>query len=192
MVGIKVMKKNFYENLISSKPYIIAEIGSNHNGSIQLGNKHIKAAKISGADCVKFQSWTPNTLYSMEMIQDKKFKKEIVKYQTTREQLNSFYKYSKKINIDFASSVFSKDEVDFIHKYTKPPFIKIASMDLNNLDLITYAAKTKLPIIISTGLSNLSDVDDAVRAIESMKIKGLLYCIVFQTIHQRLELNLKI
>ena len=115
---------------------------------------------------------------------DKKFKKEIVKYQTTREQLNSFYKYSKKINIDFASSVFSKDEVDFIHKYTKPPFIKIASMDLNNLDLITYAAKTKLPIIISTGLSNLSDVDDAVRAIESMKNKRIVI-LHYQTIHQK-------
>ena len=180
MVGIKVMKKNFYDNLISSsKPYIIAEIGSNHNGSIQLGNKLIKAAKISGADCVKFQSWTPNTLYSMEMIKDKKFKKEIVKYQTTREQLNSFYKYSNKVNIDFASSVFSKDEIDFIYKFTKTPFIKIASMDLNNLDLITYAARTKLPIIISTGLSNLSDVDDAVRAIESMKNKKIviLHCI---------------
>ena len=60
----------------------------------------------------------------MEMIQDKKFKKEIVKYQTTREQLNSFYKYSKKINIDFASSVFSKDEVDFIHNIQNPRLLK--------------------------------------------------------------------
>ena len=174
------MKKNFYDKLISSsKPYIIAEIGSNHNGSIQLGNKLIKAAKTSGADCVKFQSWTPDTLYSMEMIKDIKFKQEISKYQTTKEQIRTFYRYSKKINIDFASSVFSKDEIDFIHKSIKPPFIKIASMDLNNLELITYAASTKIPIMISTGLSNLSDVDNAVRAIESMKNKKIiiLHCI---------------
>ncbi len=174
------MKNNFYENLLSSsQPYIIAEIGSNHNGSISLGKKIIKNAKNSGADCVKFQSWTPETLYNMHSLSDKNFKNDIIKYQTTQNQLQKFFDFSKSLKIDFSSSVFSKQEIDFVANKLNVPFIKIASMDLNNMDLISYAAKKNKPLIISTGLSTLSEIDNAIRVIEENNNKKIiiLHCI---------------
>ena len=174
------MNNNFYKNLLSSsQPYIIAEIGSNHNGSISLGKNIIKHAKNSGADCVKFQSWTPETLYNMPNLSDKNFKNDIIKYQTTQNQLQKFFDFSKSLKIDFSSSVFSKQEIDFVDNKLNVPFIKIASMDLNNIDLISYAAKKNKPLIISTGLSTLSEIDNAIRVIEENNNKKIiiLHCI---------------
>lgn len=174
------MIKNFYKSLLSSSdPYIIAEIGSNHNGSISLGKKIIKLAKSSGANCVKFQSWTPDTLYNIKNLTDKNLKNDIFKYQTTKNQLKKFFDYSKSLKIDFSSSVFSKQEIDFVTSKLNVPFIKIASMDLNNIDLISYAAKKNKPLVISTGLSTLSEIDNAIKAIEENKNNEIviLHCV---------------
>ena len=174
------MIRNFYKSLLSSSdPYIIAEIGSNHNGSISLGKKIIKLAKSSGANCVKFQSWTPDTLYNIKNLTDNNLKNDIFKYQTTKNQLKKFFDYSKSLKIDFSSSVFSKQEIDFVTSKLNVPFIKIASMDLNNIDLISYAAKKNKPLVISTGLSTLSEIDNAIKAIEENKNNEIviLHCI---------------
>lgn len=183
--------------------YIIAEIGANHNGDMQLAKKMISSAKQAGADCVKFQSWTPESLVSKEEYErnqvytDSKKKhfgslREMVeKYALTRDNHFELKKYCDEINIDFSSSPFSKEEVDLLVELDVP-FIKIASMDINNHPLVKYAARSMKPIILSTGMSELSEIDEAIRLInnEGNRNITLLHCISiyppkFEDIHLR-------
>ena len=179
---------NFYNKILNSKyPYIIAEIGSNHNGSTNLAKKLIKKAKLGGADAVKFQSWSKNSLFSKKSFEDNYFLKDdyrnrsdtnlediLEKYSFKENQMIAAANFAKKNKIDFSSTPFSVNEVDFLINKIRPPFIKIASMDLNNIPFIEYIAKKKLPIIISTGLSNLKEIDLAISTIEKCKNKKII------------------
>ena len=161
-------------------PYIIAELGSNHNGDMEIAKKLIKSAKSSGADCVKFQSWSKETIFSKLKYEENFFLaddyrnrkdytlEEIVEeYAISEDELFEMKEYSSKIEIDFASTPFSVKEVDFLLDELDAPFVKIASMDVNNYPYLDYVAKKKKPIILSTGLSNLSEVNKAIETIES-------------------------
>lgn len=174
------------------EPYIIAELGSNHNGDMNFAKKLIEAAKDKGADCVKFQSWTTNTIFSKKVYEDNYFladdyrdrddytlKQIVDEFSISEKQLYEMNKYCDEIEIDFASTPFSKQEVDFLVDVIDVSFIKVASMDLNNIPFIKYIAKKGKPIILSTGLSTISEIDESVRAIleeENDKII-LLHCV---------------
>jgi len=160
-------------------PYIIAELGSNHNGDMDLAKKLILAAKESGADCVKFQSWSKSTLFSKKKYEDNYFiaddyrdrddysLEEIVDaYAISADELSQMKKFSDEVGIDCTSTPFSKDEADFLVDVLESPFIKVASMDVNNYPFLSYLAKKDKPIILSTGLSELHEIDKAVRTIE--------------------------
>ena len=160
-------------------PYIIAELGSNHNGDMEICKKLIQAAKDSGADCVKFQSWSKDTLFAKIKYEENYFLaddyrnredyslEEIVDaYAISEKELIDMKEFCSKLDIDFASTPFSIREVDFLVNELNAPFIKIASMDVNNFPFLEYVAKKNKPIILSTGLSTLSDIDEAVRTIE--------------------------
>jgi sialic acid synthase SpsE len=160
-------------------PYIIAEVGSNHNGDMDLAKKLIDAAKKSGADCVKFQSWSKDTIFSKIKYEENVFlsddyrnrddyslEKIVEEYSISEEQLIEMRDYSQKIGIDFTSTPFSKREVDFMVQNLNVDFIKIASMDLNNYQFLDYVARKGKPIILSTGLSTLAEIDKAVSVIE--------------------------
>ncbi len=171
---------NFSMNRIKnySEPYIIAEIGSNHNGDMELAKKMIDSAKECGADAVKFQSWTDKTLIARdEYNRNSKYndspkkhfgslKEMVEKYYLREEQHYLLKKYCDTLGIDFCSSVFSEREVDLLCE-VEAPFFKIASMDINNLRLLRYAAEKMKPIMLSTGMATLSEIDTAVRTIES-------------------------
>ena len=174
------------------KPYIIAEIGANHNGDVNLGKELIQQAKDAGADCVKFQSWSSESIFSKKVYDDNYFlgddyrnRKDftleaIVKaYSVSEEQLLEFKAFADQLGIDCTSTPFSKKEVDFLVKELKTPFIKVASMDLNNYPFLEYIAQQNLPIVISTGLSNLDEIDKAIRTIEDAGNKQIciLHCI---------------
>lgn len=176
------MKPNFnYENIKNfSKPYIIAELGSNHNGDINLAKKMIDKAKECGADCVKFQSWTKDTIFSKKVYKDNYFLKDdyrnrsdftleeiVEKFSVSEKELFELKNYCDKVGIDFSSTPFSKKEVDFLVDMLNVDFIKIASMDLNNYPFLEYIAKKGKPIVISVGLSTLSDIDEAIRTIKN-------------------------
>lgn len=163
----------------NEEPYIIAEIGSNHNGDMDLAMKLIEAAKKSGADCVKFQSWSKNSIFSLRKYEENYFLQddyrnrddftleEIVEaYAISESQLLDMKKFSLKNKIDFTSTPFTKKEVDYLVNELDSPFIKIASMDLNNYRFLDYAAKKNKPIVLSTGLSTLAEIDEAIRTIE--------------------------
>ena len=177
------MKNQLAENkkfLSSSGPYIIAEIGANHNGDMSLAKKLIIEAKAAGADCVKFQSWTKNSVFSEKVYKQNRFieddyrdredytLEEIVEeYAISEQELLDMKKFSDEIGIDCSSTPFSEKEADFLVDKMDAPFIKVASMDLNNYPFLEYLAKKGKPLVISTGLSELYEIDKAIKTIEN-------------------------
>lgn len=162
------------------KPYIVAELNSSHGGKIETAKEMIDAAKECGCDCVKFQSWSPETLYSDEYYKDNPIAKRFVKkFSLTSEQLLELSLYCKEIRIDFSSTPYSNDEVDFLVEKTDAPFIKIASMEINNIPFLKYIAGKGIPIVLSTGMSTLNEIREAVKAIESTGNNQLciLHCV---------------
>jgi sialic acid synthase SpsE len=163
-----------------SKPYVIAELGANHNGDMDLAKKMIIEAKEAGADCVKFQSWSKDTIFAREKYEDNYFiaddyrdrddytlEKIVEEYSISENELLDMKVFADEVGIDCSSTPFSKAEADFLVEKMKSPFIKVASMDLNNLPFLDYLARKNLPMIISTGLSELHEIDKAVRVIEN-------------------------
>lgn len=174
------------------QPYVIAEIGSNHNGDMELAKKMIDEAKRCGADCVKFQSWSKDTIFSKKVYTDNYFLRDDYRNRTdyTLEEIVDEYsidradhyllkEYCDSIGIEFNSTPFSRGEVDLLVDELKVPFIKIASMDLNNIPFLTYVAKKGLPVVISTGLCDLADVSDAVKCLRENGCDEivLLHCV---------------
>lgn len=181
-----------FENIKNfDTPYIIAEIGANHNGDIKLAQKLIDQAVEAGADCVKFQSWSKNSIFAKEVYEANYFLaddyrerddytlEEIVEeFSLDKEEFRQLKNYCDQKNIDFGCTPFSEAEVDFLVDDLKIPFLKIASMDLNNLPFLEYMAKKKVPLILATGLSEMSEIDEAVRMIEKYHNKIiLLHCV---------------
>lgn len=175
-----------------NKPYIIAELGANHNGDMQLAKKLIIEAKEVGADCVKFQSWSKDSVFSKQKYEENCFiaddyrdrddfsLEEIVdKYAISEKELLEMKAFSDKVGIDCTSTPFSKSEADFLVDKLNTPFIKVASMDLNNYPFLEYLAKKNKPLIISTGLSELYEIDRAVKVIEQAGNKNIiiLHCV---------------
>lgn len=174
------------------KPYVIAELGSNHNGNMELAKKLIVEAKEAGADCVKFQSWSKDSIFSKKKYEDNYFVaddyrdrndyslEEIVdEYSISEEELVDMKKFADKVGIDCTSTPFSRKEADFLVNILESPFIKVASMDLNNYPFLEYLAKKNKPMIISTGLSELYEIDKAVKTIENTGNKQIviLHCV---------------
>ena len=168
------MQSDFYQNIIErEEPYIIADIGANHNGDIELAKKMINELKNCGCDAVKFQSWTKDSLFAKGFYKEKsKFVDE--KFGTLEEMVEKFSiskkdhitlkKYCDKKNITFCSSSFSFEEVDMLDELDVP-FFKVASMDLNNLRFLEYIANKGKPIILSTGMGTLYEIDKAINTI---------------------------
>lgn len=161
-----------------SEPFIIAEIGANHNGDIELAKQMIDIAKDKGADAVKFQSWSKESIFSKQVYKDNYFLyddyrnrtdytlEEIVDtYSIGKEEHRELKKYCDELGIVFSSTPFSEEEVDFLVDELDVAFVKIASMDLNNYPFLEYVAKKGKPIILSTGLSTIAEIDDAIRTI---------------------------
>ncbi len=168
-------------------PYIIAEIGSNHNGKFELCKKMIDAAKNSGANCVKFQSFTKNSIFSKKVYEDNYFiaddyrnrtdftlEKIVDAYSLKQADLLKIREYCEKVKIDFACTPFSLDEVDFLDRVINVDFFKIASMDCNNYEFIEYISRKNKPTILSTGLSHQHEIDKAIKAFESTGNKKLI------------------
>lgn len=195
-----------YEEMTKKgKPYIIAEIGANHNGDMELAKEMIDMAKACGADCVKFQSWTKDSVNSKRVYEDNYFLQddyrnrtdytleEIVdKYHIGIEEHRQLKEYCDKVGIDFNSTPFSKREVDLLVDELGVPFIKIASMDLNNIPFLTYIAKKGRPVVISTGLCGLDDVSNAVECLEMNGCHEivLLHCVsIYPPKDEQVNLN---
>ncbi|NOQ31659.1 MAG: N-acetylneuraminate synthase [Helicobacteraceae bacterium] len=188
-----------------SKPYVIAELGSNHNGDMELAKKLIIEAKQSGADCVKFQSWSKDTIFSRKKYEDNYFVaddyrdredytlEEIVdEYSISEEELLEMKHFADQVGIDCTSTPFSKIEADFLVDKMNTPFIKVASMDLNNYPFLEYLSNKGKPMIVSTGLSELYEIDRAIKTIENTGNKQIviLHCVAtYPPIDSDINLN---
>ncbi len=170
----------------SQKTFIIAEIGLNHNGDIKLAKKLIDKAIESKADAVKLQSYKAYNRVS-EIGKTSRYVEKILgieetdyemlkKYQLNFKQIKELYKYCEgKINI--FSAPFDVESLEELEKLNTP-FYKIASFDLINTQLLEKVAITNKPIILSTGMSNLSEIEDALNTLilNNNNQVALLHC----------------
>lgn len=162
------------------KPYIIAEVNSSHNGSLETAYEMVKVAKEIGCDCVKFQSWSAESLYSKSYYLANPIAKRIVKkFSFSEEDLINVANFCREQRIDFASTPYSEEEVDLLVEKCDVPFLKVASMDLTNHQFLTYIAQKNRPIILSTGMAEIEEIKEAVKVIEATGNKQLtlLHCI---------------
>ena len=174
--------------MINKIPYLIAEISANHNGSLTRAKKLIKCAKDNCADAVKLQTYTPD---SMTMKSNKKYFKITKgiwkgnnlwnlynKAKTPYEWHKELFNYAKKIGILCFSTPFDENAVDLLEKL-KCPIYKVASFEMTDIPLIKKIAKTKKPMIISTGLANLNEIKTTFDIARKNGAKDitLLYCV---------------
>tara|TARA_B110000967_G_C18902071_1_gene576770 strand:- start:4711 stop:5772 length:1062 start_codon:yes stop_codon:yes gene_type:complete len=170
------------------EPYIIAEMSANHNGDINNAYSIIKMAKKSGADCVKMQTYTPDTLTLDCELPDFQLTDGLwagqslyqlyQKAYTPWEWHYPLFEYARKIGITIFSSPFDNSAVDLLEDLSAPAY-KIASFEAIDLSLIKYVASTGKPMIISTGMA---DSDEIQEAIETAKENGcnelaVLHCV---------------
>jgi len=167
-----------HKNILkSNKVFIIAELSANHNQNFDLAVKTIKAMKEAGADAVKLQTYTPNTITidcDNEYFQIKeglwRGKTLYQLYQeayTPWEWQPKLKKIAEDLGLICFSSAFDKTSVDFLEKMNVPAY-KVASFEITDIPLIEYIASKGKPVIISTGIATLSDIEEAVNACKRM------------------------
>lgn len=147
-----------------SRPvFIIAEVGANHNRSIALAKEHIDAAVEAGADAVKFQIYSAETLYSKKTPKHSGYDKDlfmlIKEIETPREWLPELKEHCDAKEIVFFATPFDMRAVDELDEVS--PLFKIASFEIVDLPLLRYVASKGKPMIISTGLANMEEIEDA-------------------------------
>jgi pseudaminic acid synthase len=177
-----------FKNSLNRNPFFIAEISANHNGSLKKAKKLIEAAKKYGADAVKLQSYTPSTITIKSKKIEFLIKKGLwkgktlwdlyKKAQTPFEWHKELFDYAKKLKITCFSTPFDESAVDLLESLNCP-FYKVASFEMNHIPLIKKIAQTKKPIIISTGMANLKEIDLAYKIAKKSGAKEiiLLYCV---------------
>lgn len=151
---------------------IIAEAGVNHNGDIEIAKKLIVEAKNAGADYVKFQTFktelninknASKAKYQINNTGDSESQYEMVKkFELSFIDFEELNNYCEQIGIKFLSTGFDYPSIDFLYNL-KPPFFKIPSGEIINKSYLEYIAKKGIPIIISTGMANLEEVNEALK-----------------------------
>lgn len=179
--------------LDKAHPYIVAELNSSHRGKVDVAKKMIDAAKACGCDAVKFQSWTDASLYSGSYYAKNPIARRMVKgFALLPEALVELSVYCRESGIDFASTPYSRSEVDLLVDACDVPYIKIASMDINNIPFLEYIAGRMVPIVLSTGMATLDEIRAAVRAIEGRGNHQIciLHCVsLYPVAHEHVHLN---
>ena len=171
------MKISDFKISKSSKVFIIAELSANHNGSLEIAIQTIKAAKRAGADCIKLQTYTPDTLTIDSNKQDFLIKGTIwsgnnlyslyKEAHTPWEWHEKLFKVAKDENLVCFSSPFDQSAVDFLEDFDVPAY-KIASFEITDIPLIEYVASKGKPVIISTGIAKEEDIFLAIQACKNV------------------------
>ena len=178
-----------------SKPYLIAEIGVNFYDTarvlgispLEAAKMYIKEAADAGIDCAKFQSYKANTIVSKNSPAYWDTKKEPTKTQYElflkhdhfdEKDYQELCNYTHQLGMDFTSTPFDYASADYLEKMVD--FYKISSSDLSNLPFIRHIGRKGKPVIISVGASYLSEVDEAIRALEEVGCQDItiLHCVL--------------
>lgn len=163
--------------------FIIAEIGLNHNGSVAVAKQLIDAAKEAGASAVKFQSYHAENRLSKK-VKESRYAEELIDTEESTfamlkrlefglKEHRELFAYARKVGIPVFSTPFDLEHVDLLEE-VGTPFYKVASMDVLNLPLIKKVAGTGKPVILSTGMSSLSQIEDAVETVRATGNKNLI------------------
>lgn len=158
------------------KIFIIAEAGDNHNGDYNLALKLVDKAVEAGADCVKFQTFITENVIS-KFAEKAEYQKEttgasesqyemVKKLELSFEQFRSIKKYCQEKNILFLSTPFDLDSIDFLEEI-EIPFWKIPSGEITNLPYLEKIAKTGRDIILSTGMSEMEEIENAISILKT-------------------------
>lgn len=170
----------------TSKVYVIAEIGNNHNGSVSKALEMIDMSAEAGVDAVKFQSFrgldivsprVPASAYPGWNVKDKTWWYEFLDtIALPLENHQEIIDYAHKKGVDFITTPVSPYIVEYLEKLSGIDAYKVASMDLNNHGLLQAMANTTKPVIMSTGMGHVSEVDKAVEMLGDRDI-GVLHCV---------------
>lgn len=166
---------------------IIAEAGVNHNGDVAIAKKLCMAAKKAGADIVKFQTWITEKIITQN-VKQADYQSEntgsnqsqfdmLKKLELSYDDFREIKKYCDEIGITFASTADEQDSLDFLVDLGIP-FIKIGSGDIGNIPYLRYMGTKKMPVILSTGMSTLGDVEISIQALREGGAENikLLHC----------------
>jgi sialic acid synthase SpsE/spore coat polysaccharide biosynthesis protein SpsF (cytidylyltransferase family) len=171
----------------TSLPYIIAEIGVNHEGSLETAVRLIDQAKAGGAHAAKFQSYKAHTLASKHSpaYWDLKAEKTTSQFELFK-KYDSFgpdeylhlSKHCQKIGIDFLSTPFDREAIDFLEPLV--PFYKVASADLTNIPFLRAIGRKQKPVVLSTGASRIDEIDTAIEELvhSGCPSLALLHCVL--------------
>lgn len=188
----------FDKNNDFKSTFIIAEIGVNHNGSVELAKKMIKSASECGVDAVKFQTFNSEDLvtknaktadYQAKNTNENSQLIMLKKLELSFDNFKELKEYALKNNIMFISSPFDIKSVDLLEKLDVPLY-KIGSGELTNFELIDYVQKTDKPLIISTGMATLEEIKESYDYIENKENLIILHCITgYPTSFEEANLN---
>ena len=181
-------------------PFIIAEIGNNHNGDFNMAFKLIQIAKEIGVDAVKFQVKNIEKSFSKELLDSsyvnensfgKTYREHKQALEFSEKQLEQIYDYAKKLGIVCFSTPFDIDSVDLLERIDNPIY-KISSFHVTDLPLIERICKTKKPILISTGMSTIAEIDNAINLIKKYtELYAILHSVSsYPTADEDINLNI--
>lgn len=167
--------------------FVVAEAGVNHNGKVDLGKKLVDAAKASGADAVKFQTFKAQQLVT-KTAEKAKYQKQsglkesqyemLRKLQLSFEDIKKLFNHAKQRHIIFLSSAFDEESVDLLDQLGVCAF-KVASGEITNFPLLQRIAAKKKPVIVSTGMSTYEEMEEALVTLKKSGAKEivLLHCV---------------
>lgn len=164
--------------ITKDKCFIIAELSANHGGSLEIAKETVRAAKRAGADAIKLQTYTADTITIDVKTDDFKIKQgtawdgqylyDLYKDASLPwEWHKTLFELAKEEGLVCFSSPFDKSAVDFLEELDTPIY-KVASFEITDIPLITYMASKQKPMIISTGIANIEDIELAVEACKSV------------------------
>ena len=166
--------------------FIIAEAGVNHNGSFELAYKLVDAAKNAGVDCIKFQTFKSKNLvshtakkaeYQKATTEDSSQQDMLKKLELSYDEFLALKDYCDQVGICFLSTPFDVDSIEFLNTINMP-FWKIPSGEVTNLPYLLALAKTGKPVVMSTGMCEMEEIEAAIKVLRENGTKEirLLHC----------------
>ena len=164
--------------------FLVAEIGFNHNGDVELAKRMIESAAKNGADAVKLQTFVASEMISMSLLADDPdhpgneipFYEFFQRYELSRADYKDLIAYAGKLNIPLFSTPFDDASLDMLVELGMPA-LKIASPDLTYTPFLERAAETDLPVVLSTGMGNEKEIGEALHALRKASSVILLHCV---------------
>lgn len=187
--------------MIKHSTYIIAEVGPNHNGDINIALKMIEELSKVGVDAVKFQITVPENAYSLDAFKADYQKKNesssspiemSKKHMLTFEEHKHLYKKCLECNVDYLCSAFEIESLRFIDTNFELPYFKIPSGEIFSIDLLNYMAEKEKPFILSTGMATYDEIEKSINLINAnfKKEITILHCVSnYPTPYSEVNLN---